>query len=419
MISDSSKPASDSRTILFHTRPPLWLLMLFAMSSPFSLLLFIPALPSIAVDMESGLAIAQWVITAYLLSVGLMQIVIGPLVDSLGRRYILLFSLVCYVSVSLFAVTSIGIEVIILCRIVQGLCVAALSVVSRAVIHDVFFGLEAGKAMSFITLSMQIPGFIAPAIGGLLAHFFGWEALFVFQAAYGIALLSLAFLLQPETRPNNSREKTSVTHIMGDYLSLIANAQFSVFAAIIGFCAAAAMTFMTIFPSALTELFDKSADVVGYFASLNSVASITGALMAANLVFRLGIVPLLTIGLAGIVVYLGAYIGSLWLFPATLMTLFVALLVTSFCQSIVISMGFAQALKAEDRLRGTASGLAGAVTSIVSACFAAVGATLYASGLTKALLVVFGCFLAALVVLSLWKLQAASLVHQSSGCLKE
>lgn len=406
MSEDTAISGKAEGLIFFRTRPPLWLLMLFAMTSPFSLLLFIPALPVIAADMESGLATVQWVITAFLISLGFMQLVIGPLADSLGRRYILLFSLICYIAVSLLAVTSTSIEFIVFCRIVQALCVAALSVVSRAVIQDVFSGPEAGKAMSFITLSIQIPGFTAPAIGGLLAHFVGWEALFAFQAFYGSVLLVLAFFLLPETRPGTARTRTSLRHVLGDYGSLVSNPQFAVFAAIISLCAAAAMTFMTILPSALTDLFDKSADVVGYYASLNSVASISGALIAASLVVGLGIVRLLTIALVAMVVYLGGYIVSLWLLPATVLTVFVALLVTSFCQSIVISMGFAQALKADDHLRGTASGFAGAAASIISACFAALGATLYASGLTSALLVVFACFFSALLVLMAWKLRS-------------
>src|SRR5690606_38410952 len=76
----------------------------------------------------------------------------------------------------------------------------------------------------------------------------------------------------------------------------------------------------------------------------------------------------------------------------TLPNLFAAVSVVGFAQSIVISMGFARAVEADEELRGTASGLAGAVSSVVSAGFAATGAILYASGLPLSLGVVFSCF---------------------------
>jgi DHA1 family bicyclomycin/chloramphenicol resistance-like MFS transporter len=388
------------RSILVRTRPPLWLLMLFATASPFSLLLFIPALPSLAHDLDAGLGTVQWLITAFLISVGSMQLLIGPLADRLGRRSIVLVSLVCFAAISLFAVSIENIHLMIVCRVIQAICAAALSVVSRAAVQDVFEGVEAGKAMSMITLALQVPGFTAPAVGGLLAFHLGWRALFGFQAVFATAMFVLAYFLLSETKPAEMRDNSALSRAFGDYGCLIANPQFTMNAAILALCAAASMTFMTILPSALSELFGKSTEEVGFYASANSVASITGALIAAQLVVRLGMVRLMAIGLAAASIHLAGYVSSLAFVPPTVMNLLLALLVVSFCQSIVVSMGFAQVLGADDRLRGTASGFAGAIASITAASFAAVGAMLYSAGLVRPLLVIFSCFLLSMLVLA-------------------
>ena len=76
-----SRPDPRARAILTGTRPPLWLLMLFAIMSPFSLLLFFPALPPLAEELGVGLGTVGWIINGFLIGVGTMQLAIGPLVD--------------------------------------------------------------------------------------------------------------------------------------------------------------------------------------------------------------------------------------------------------------------------------------------------------------------------------------------------
>ena len=388
------------RSILVRTRPPLWLLMLLATASPASLLLFIPALPSIARELGVGLGTVQWMITAFLLSVGSMQLVIGPLTDRLGRRSIVLISLVCLAATSLFAMAIEDLRLLILCRVIQAICSAALSVVSRAAVQDVFEGVEAGKAMSMITLALQVPAFAAPVLGGLLVFHLGWRSLFGLMAISAIALFVLVYLFLTETKLAETRVDTAPRRAFQDYGRLITNPQFARNAAILSLCAGASMTFLTILPSALSDLFGRSAEEVGFYASASSVASLVGALIAARFVVRLGMTRLMAVSLAAVWIYLAGYLSLLAVVSLSVVNLLMALLVVSFCQSIVVSMGFAQALSADDRLRGTASGFAGALASIVSASFAALGAISYSAGPVRPLLVVFCCFFLATLILA-------------------
>ncbi|WP_165954143.1 MFS transporter [Seongchinamella unica] len=396
----SSDQASVS-SLLTGTRPPLWLLMMLAASSGMSLLLFLPALPVMVSDFGVGLGTIQWVITGYLLAVGAMQLVIGPAVDRLGRRTVLLASVICFTLVSLFALSVERVEVLILCRVLQGASVSAMSVVSRAVVHDVFHGVEAARAMSFITIGIQVPGFVAPILGGLLTYYLGWETLFVFLAGYGGLLLALVFSLLPETVVK--REATAhrgihkALEILRDYLSLLGSLHFTAHVVMVALCASAAMTMNTVLPSALTEL-GLSPDLIGYFTSANAIAAIGGAILSAQLVARTGVNRLIVTSLGVAVCFVTAYLLYTRALPYSILNLFVLFMVVSACQAIVISMGFAEALRVNDHLRGLASGLAGSGTSIITASLAGIAAGLYAIGLVWSLTMVLTCYLAGLLI---------------------
>lgn len=386
-------PDRSNRSILLGTRPPLWLLMLFAVMSPLSLLLFFPALPSLADELGVGLGSAQWVITGFLIGVGTMQLVIGPLVDRIGRRTVVLTGLVFYIVSSALAAAADDVHPLIGLRVAQAICVASLSVVSRATVQDVFAGTDAGRAMSFITLALQLPSLIAPAIGGVLIVYAGWQSLFLLLTAIAAVLFILAYRYLPETRPDVRVVSSTPSRVLSDYARLARNPQFSANAGIVALTAAAAMTLLTVFPATLTDLFGKSPDAIGYYTSAYSLIAILGALASAQLVARFGIAPLMASVLAVTVIYIAGYLLWSQALSFTLTNLFVSVSVIGFSQSILVSMGFARAVEADDTLRGTASGFAGAFASIVSAGFAAAGASVYAFGLSMSLAVVLSCFL--------------------------
>ena len=97
--------------------------------------------------------------------------------------------------------------------------------------------------------------------------------------------------------------------------------------------------------------------------------------------------------LAAIAIYLAGYLVWSQALSFSLTNLFVSVSLAGFGPSIIVSMGFARAVEADDALRGTASGFAGALAPIVSAGFAAAGTSVYAFGLSMPLAVVLGCFL--------------------------
>src|SRR3546814_17069817 len=67
---------------------PLLFAMIFA--SQLALTIFLPAVPDIARDLDTSLTRTQWIIPAYLGAFALSQLLLGPLLDAVGRRPVLL-----------------------------------------------------------------------------------------------------------------------------------------------------------------------------------------------------------------------------------------------------------------------------------------------------------------------------------------
>jgi MFS transporter, DHA1 family, multidrug resistance protein len=161
--------------------------------------LYVPSLPTIAHYFNTSSSLVQLSISFYILSYALGQLVLGVLSDSFGRRKILLISGLFYTAVSFLSVFAPNIYVLILCRFLQGLGVAGLGVVIRAVAMDRFSGLALTKAMNYVSISWSLGPIVGPFIGGYLQHYFNWQADFYFFGVYGLVMFIAVFALLPET----------------------------------------------------------------------------------------------------------------------------------------------------------------------------------------------------------------------------
>ena len=78
---------------------------------------------------------------------------------------------------SVVSATTTGIEALTW-YVLPGLCRAAAAVIIQAVVRDMFDREDFARAMSFVTLVMTIAPLIAPMIGGYVAVWLGWRAIF-------------------------------------------------------------------------------------------------------------------------------------------------------------------------------------------------------------------------------------------------
>lgn len=198
---------------------PAWLLTLvlasLAMLGPFTIDTIFPAYPDVGREYAVDATAMQQVTSVYLLSFGVMSIFHGPLSDSLGRKPVMIGGLTGYVLASLLCLLAPTFEVLLAGRVAQGLFAGAATIVSRAVIRDLYSGAQAQRMMARVLMVFAVAPAVAPVVGGEILRFGPWQAIFVFVAGYAVLVAVLTALVLPETLPRSARQPLHLGSVVG------------------------------------------------------------------------------------------------------------------------------------------------------------------------------------------------------------
>jgi DHA1 family bicyclomycin/chloramphenicol resistance-like MFS transporter len=177
--------------------------------SPFSLDLYLPALPSIADDFNTDIHLIELSISTYLIGMALGQLLGAPLSDRNGRRPLALIGL------GIFLVATIGIifcqtaEQLLWLRLVQALGGGCATVNSAAIVRDLYDEVETARMFSLISMIMMAAPLIAPAVGAVMLIFFSWRSVFVLLALYALLVMLVVIYKLPETVRERQRSATA------------------------------------------------------------------------------------------------------------------------------------------------------------------------------------------------------------------
>src|SRR4051794_28310289 len=155
------------------------------------------ALPSIQADLGGGLAAQQWVVDAYLLTLGSLILVGGSLGDIFGEVRLFVIGVAAFGVASMLCALAPTITALILFRGVQGIAGALLTPASLAVITATFRGAERGAAIGMWTAWSGMSMIVGPLVGGWLIHVASWRAIFFLNVPIAIATILIVVLLMP------------------------------------------------------------------------------------------------------------------------------------------------------------------------------------------------------------------------------
>lgn len=161
--------------------------------------IYLPSLPHMALDFSVNASSIQLTITSFVLAMALGQYLAGPVSDALGRKSLIITSLIFQLMAVLAIVLTHSMPVIILARAIQGIACAFMIVPARALLNDNFTGVELKKKFNYLTMSFALAPIVAPFIGGYGEHYFGWHASFYFLLVYIVSLLFIMVFFTKET----------------------------------------------------------------------------------------------------------------------------------------------------------------------------------------------------------------------------
>lgn len=136
------------------------------------------ALPAIQRELGGGLSTQQWIVDAYLLTLGSLILIAGSLSDLLGRKRILELGLWGFLIASILCALSPSSSLLIMFRALQGVAGALLVPSSLALIISTFSGAAQGKAIGSWTAWTGISFILGPLVGGLLVDTSSWRWIF-------------------------------------------------------------------------------------------------------------------------------------------------------------------------------------------------------------------------------------------------
>jgi EmrB/QacA subfamily drug resistance transporter len=149
------------------------------------------ALPAIRADLHGTLATQEWIIDAYLLTLGSLLLVGGSLGDLFGRRRVFAIGVAGFGAASLLCAVAPGAGTLIAARALQGVAGALLVPSTLALLVDTFAQDERAAAIGSWTAWTGIATVIGPVVGGVLVQAASWRWIFVINVPIVLATLSL------------------------------------------------------------------------------------------------------------------------------------------------------------------------------------------------------------------------------------
>jgi len=177
--------------------------------APLAIETSLPAVPAITGGLTTSLSMTQWSFTGILAGMAVAQMIAGPFCDRFGRRPALLWGLVAFIVAGLGCALAPTVEVLIICRTVQGIGASVGVLISKAVPRDVSDGPAATSQLSFVTSMSTVAMMCGPVIGSLMLQAVTWRGLFALFPIAGLLLLTIAWLSFPETLPSAKRHQAS------------------------------------------------------------------------------------------------------------------------------------------------------------------------------------------------------------------
>jgi DHA2 family multidrug resistance protein len=148
------------------------------------------ALPRIQGSVSATQDQMAWVLTSYIVAAAIMTPLSGWLAGQIGRKRVFLYSVAGFTVASMLCGVAQSLPQIVLARLVQGLCGAALVPLSQAVLLDINPPARHARAMAVWVMGVTLGPIIGPALGGWLTENYNWRWVFYINVPFGI----LAFL---------------------------------------------------------------------------------------------------------------------------------------------------------------------------------------------------------------------------------
>lgn len=320
------------------------------------------SLPVIGVSLGARAVDTVSILSLFMVGFAGGQLAFGPLSDRIGRRPTLLIGCI------LFAVAAVGcacaptLTILAFWRFVQGLGAAAGSVITFAIIRDLFSGAAARSRLSYISVVGTIAPIVAPTLGGLIATWEGWRAVFFWLAAAAALLIIVLLAGLEESLSTRNRHALRPRRLITNYWRVLSHRTCILYLLIGGFSFGALFAYVSGSAFVFIDVFGVDPRIYGALFAVNAFAIAVGAFISGRLstrgvaANRLILAGLLISFFATAALFSGAILG--WLNVFSIMPL---LILNTFSMGLVTPNAVHGSMEPMPRIAGVASSAFGSI----------------------------------------------------------
>lgn len=339
------------------TPPHIITLILLAGVAGLAMNVFLPSLPNMTLHFETEYWVLQMSVAAYFAMNAVLQILIGPVSDNLGRRPVVLWGLLLFTVASIGCIYAPNATVFLMFRMCQAIIVTAM-VLSRAIIRDVVSADKAASLIGYVTMGMAVVPMLGPMLGGLLDETFGWQASFWLMALSGFGMFVLCYFDQGETKRATGE---TLKQQFGHYPELFSSPRFWGYSIASGLTSGAFFAYLGGAPYVGTEIFKLSPAILGFYFGAPALGYFIGNFLSGRYSMRIGINNMV---LYGTIIATIATVASLLVFSigqGSPVSFFGFMTIVGIGNGLTIPNATSGMLSVRPHLAGTASGLGGAI----------------------------------------------------------
>ena len=163
------------------------------------------ALPHMAGSVSASEDQITWVLTSYIIAAAIMTPLSGWLSIRIGRKTMFLASIVGFTIASMLRGVSNSLAEIVIFRLLQGLCGAALIPLSQAVLLDIYPPRQVGQVMAIWGAGALLGPIFGPVVGGWLTDNFSWNWVFYINLPIGIMAFIAVSVFMSHDRGGKAR----------------------------------------------------------------------------------------------------------------------------------------------------------------------------------------------------------------------
>ncbi|GIP50290.1 MFS transporter [Paenibacillus sp. J53TS2] len=191
-----------------------WILLIGLLAPLFDTTIMNVAIDTLGTALHASVTTIQWVMTAYLLAIGMVIPISGWAVERYGGKTMWLLALSLFMAGSVLSSLSWNVGSLIAFRVIQGLGGGLMMPIMQTMIVRAAGGEKLGRLMAIVGLPVLIGPILGPVLGGMIIHDLNWRWIFYVNIPVCLIALFLAVRGLPKDDAANQPQKLDLPGLL-------------------------------------------------------------------------------------------------------------------------------------------------------------------------------------------------------------